>query len=91
MIQVTAIAKGLAPGETWVASSAPPLPLIRDTTYAGTSKPAAPDTPPPVLRTAGPDDPDTAKLREQLHQLQLELTGKQQELMELRSTRGKQD
>ena len=32
---------------------------------------------------------DTAKLKEQVHELQLELTSKQQELMELRSKTGK--
>ncbi|MEJ0001474.1 MAG: hypothetical protein WDO13_21495 [Verrucomicrobiota bacterium] len=89
LIKVTAYARGLAPAEVYVRSGAPALPLAYDHDYAAASKPADNGAVLTPQTGGGASDNDTAKLKEQVHELQLELTSKQQELMELHSKLGK--
>jgi beta-galactosidase len=89
LIRVRATVSGLAPGEVFVATAAPALPLAWDSAYAEASRRVS------GAAAAGPSNAsassggDAAKLREELRRLQAELTGKEQEIMEMRSTREK--
>ena len=85
VIKVKAFVKGLAAGEAYVASVASALPLGFDPAYAQASKPA--DKGVAVVIRSGADDAggDVKQLKDQLHRMQLELTSKEQDLMELRS------
>ena len=87
-IKVKAYAKGLKSGEAVLASIAPAQPLAYDAAYTAASKAPAQSTT-VVIQSNDQGGSDVKKLKEDLHRLQLELTGKQQELMELRSTGGK--
>jgi beta-galactosidase len=87
VIKVRATVSGLAPGEVYIASAAPVLPLAWDSAYAEPSwrvSSAAAASPSGASSSSGGDD---AKLREELRRLQAELTAKEQEMMEMRSTR----
>jgi len=87
VIKVRATVSGLAPGEVYIASAAPLLPLAWDGAYAEASRRvsgAAAASPSGASASSGGD---AAKLREELRRLQAELTAKEQEMMEMRSTR----
>jgi beta-galactosidase len=89
VIKVRATVSGLAPGEIYIASSAPALPLAWNSAYGEASRRvsgAAAASPSGASASSGGD---AAKLREELRRLQAELTGKEQEIMEMRSTREK--
>jgi len=85
VIKVKAFVKGLAAGEAYVASIAPALPLGFDAAYARASRPA--DNGVAAVIRSGADDAggDVKQLKAQLRRMQLELTSKEQDLMELRS------
>jgi beta-galactosidase len=89
VIKVTAYVRGLAPGEVHVASRAPALPLAYDASYAAASKP--PENGAALIVGGGTSTggDETEKLKEQVHQLQLELTSKEQDLMDLRNKMNK--
>jgi beta-galactosidase len=89
LIKVKAVAKGLAAGEVFVASSASVLPLNYDAAYASASKPADNGNALVLQGGAGGGDADVNKLKDKVQRLQLELTSKEQDLMELRSKLGK--
>ena len=84
VIRVTAYVKGLAPSQVYVASCPPALPLAYDPIYAASSKPSDNGASLVVSGAADADADDTAKLKTEVHQLQLELTSKEQDLMDLR-------
>lgn len=88
VIRVKAHTPGLKSGEITLVSVAPAQALAYDPAYAADSKaPAQGAT--VVIQSNDQGGADVIKLKEDLQRLQLELTGKQQELMELRSTLGK--
>lgn len=71
-----------------LTSVAPAQPLAYDAAYTAASNPPAQGST-VVIQANDQGGADVKKLKEDLQRLQLGLTGKQQELMELRSTRGK--
>jgi beta-galactosidase len=86
VIKVRAVVKGLGAGEAVVASTRPPHPLNYDAAYAAASR--APDQGAntviqPAVQPAG----DEQTLKDEVRRLQLQLTSKEQELMELRSSK----
>ena len=89
VIRIKAYVPGLKSGETQIVSMPAPLPLDFDAQYAAASKP------PPagdkiVISASGSDQPAEVKqLKEQVQLLQRQLTSKEQDLMDLRSTTGK--
>lgn len=85
IIRVTARAPGLGAGEAYLASAPSAQPLCFDTAYTAASQ--RPRTDAPVTFRAADDalPSDVKQLREQMQRLQLELTSKEQDLMELRS------
>jgi len=89
VIRIKAYVLGLKSGETQISSTAAPLPLDYDAQYAAASKlPAAGDK--IVISDGGSEQPAGVKqLKEQVQLLQRQLTSKEQDLMELRSTTGK--
>ena len=89
VIKITAYASGLAPGEAYAVSVPPAHPLAYDTAYAAASKPADNGAILSIQTTSDQATGDVAELKAKLHQLQLDLTSKQQDLMELRSKTAK--
>lgn len=85
VIKVKAFAQALAGGEVYIVSSATAQPLVFDEGYAKASKPA--DSGAAVLVRSGAAEAgdDVKQLRDDVRRLQLELTSKQQDVMELRS------
>ncbi len=89
LIRVRAILPGLAPGEVYIASAATALPLAWESAYAEVSRcgSGAGESAPRTDSSASAGDTD--RLRDELRRLRAELTGKEQEIMEMRSTREK--
>jgi beta-galactosidase len=87
VIKVRATVAGLAPGEVYIASTAPKLPLAWDSAYAEASRRVSSAPAAAQRGEPGSSGGDAAKLREEVRRLQAELTAKQQEVMEMRSTR----
>ena len=85
LIKVRASAKGLVSGEALIASTESGLSLAYDEHYAATSKGPAQTAAAPVFQNTREGGDDVQKLRKELYRLQLELTSKEQDLMELRS------
>jgi beta-galactosidase len=86
---VRATVSGLAPGEVFVATAAPALPLAWNSAYAEASRRVSGAAAASLSGASASSGGDAAKLREELRRLQAELTGKEQEIMEMRSTREK--
>jgi beta-galactosidase len=89
VIRIKANVPGLKSGEAQLVSLPTQLPLVFDRPYAAASKlPASGDK--IVIRDGGSEQPAEVKqLKEQVQLLQRQLTSKEQDLMELRSTREK--
>lgn len=89
VIKVRATVSGLAPGEVYIASLAPALPLAWNSAYAEASRRVSGAAAPSPSGASASAGGDAVKLREELRRLRAELTGKEQEMMEMRSTREK--
>jgi beta-galactosidase len=89
LIKVRATVSGLAPGEVYIASVAPALPLAWDSAYAEASRRVSGAAAASPSGAAASSGGDAATLREEIRRLQAELTAKEQEMMEMRSTREK--
>ncbi len=87
VIKVRAYATGLEPAEITLSSTAPVLPLAFSTEYAAASQATA-TTAVTTPITAGSANADVAKLQAELRRLKLELTSKEQDIMELKSKAG---
>jgi beta-galactosidase len=89
LIKVRATVPGLAPGEVYIVSAAPALPLAWDSAYAEASRRVSGAEVAGTRVESASSGGDAATLREDLRRLQAELTAKEQEIMEMRSTREK--
>jgi beta-galactosidase len=89
VIRIKAHVQGLKSGDARVVSLPPTLPLAFDASYIATSKPPATGGQVVVLEKGGNQPADMKQLKEQVIQLQRQLTSKEQDLMELRSKVGK--
>lgn len=89
LIRVKAHVQGLSGGETHLRSSPAGLPLAFDARYAAASKPPATGGNVTISIRGGSQPADVKQLADEVQRLQRELTSKEQDLMELRSTRGK--
>ena len=90
IIRVRAYVRGLSPGEAYLASSAPPLPLWYDSRYVASSK--APETGNllALLTGTSSDLPtDVAQLQQEVQRLQRAVTSKEQDIMDLRNKLGR--
>jgi beta-galactosidase len=87
VIRVRAHAPGLKSGEAVLTSVAPAQPLAYDAAYAAASKDPAQSTA-LLIKNNDQGSTDMKKLKDDLQRFKQELTGKQQELMELRSKSG---
>ncbi len=87
VIRVRAHVQGLSSGEACLASAPAPLPLAFDAAYATASKAPAVGVG-VTIHAVGSDQPaDVRQLQAEVQRLRRELTGKEQDLMELRSKR----
>lgn len=89
VIRIKAHVQGLKSGDVRVVSQPPPLPLFFDAPYAAASKPPAAGGQVVIQEQGGAQPADVKQLKEQVIQLQRQLTSKEQDLMELRSKVGK--
>ncbi len=89
-ITVRAYVDGLTPGEITFDSVSSKLPSVEDEAYTRASRQPAADRPSAITLPGGmSSEADTRKLQDQVRQLELELTSKQQELMDLKGKTGK--
>jgi beta-galactosidase len=88
IIRVKAHVKGLKSGEAVFTSVAPAQRLAYDAAYTSASKAPAQGTT-VVIQNSDQGGADVKKLKEEIQKLQNEVTGKEQEMMEMRSTREK--
>lgn len=89
VIRIKAYVPGLKSGEAQLVSTAAPLSLDFDAQFAAASHPPATGDK-IVISDGGSNQPSEVKqLKEQVQLLQRQLTSKEQDLMDLRSTTGK--
>jgi len=84
VIHIKAQVQGLKSGEARIASTPPLLPLDFDAQYAAASKPPATGGQVVILDNGGNEPANVKQLKEQVQQLQRQLTSKEQDLQDLR-------
>ncbi len=84
VIHIKAQVQGLKSGEARIAPTPPLLPLDFDAQYAAASKPPATGGQVVILDNGGNEPANVKQLKEQVQQLQRQLTSKEQDLQDLR-------